>query len=107
MPEIQPSPKFRGGSINGEFPKFDQNQTRGHTSRLKDRASKGVVHVVDDDAPFQAVSGYLLTQAGYEVASYPSAEHLLDHLPKESVGCILMKVRMPGLSGLDLQERPE
>jgi FixJ family two-component response regulator len=105
MPEIQPSPKFRGGTINCEFPKFDQNQTRGHTSRLKDRASKGLVHVVDDDASFQTATGYLLKHAGYEVASYPSAEHLLDHLPKESVrGCILVKFRMPGLSGLDLQE---
>jgi FixJ family two-component response regulator len=65
-----------------------------------------VVHVVDDDASFQTATGYLLKQAGYEVASYPSAEHFLDHLPNESVrGCILLKVRMPGLSGPDLQER--
>ena len=65
-----------------------------------------VVHVVDDDASSQTATGYLLKQAGYEVASYPSAEQLLDHLPNESVrGCILLKVRMPGLSGPDLQER--
>jgi FixJ family two-component response regulator len=100
MPEIQPRPKFRGGTINGEFPKFDPNQTRG------ERLMQGVVHVVDDDASFQTATGYLLKQAGYAVTSYPSAEHLLDHLPNESVrGCILVKVRMPGLTGLDLQER--
>jgi FixJ family two-component response regulator len=66
----------------------------------------GVVHVVGGDASFQTATGYLLKHAGYEVASYPSAEHLLDHLPSESVrGCILLKVRMAGLSGPDLQER--
>ena len=60
----------------------------------------GVVHVVDEDASFQTATGYLLNQAGYEVASYPSAEHLLDHLPDDSVrGCILLKVRMVGLCG--------
>ena len=35
-----------------------------------------------------------------------SAEHLLDRLPSESVpGCILLDVRIPGLSGPELQER--
>jgi len=44
--------------------------------------------------------------AGYEVATYASAEHLLDRLPSESVpGCVLHDVRMPGLSGPELQER--
>jgi RNA polymerase sigma factor (sigma-70 family) len=63
-----------------------------------------VVHVIGDDATFQ--TEYVLKQAGYEVASYPSAQHFLDHLPNESVrGCILLKVRMPGLSGPELQER--
>ena len=45
-----------------------------------------VVHVVGGDASFQTATGYLLKQAGYEVASYPSAQHFLDHLPNESVG---------------------
>ena len=66
----------------------------------------GVVHVVDDDTSFQTATECLLKQAGYAVASYPSAEYFLDHLPNESVrGCILLKVRMPGLSGPELQER--
>jgi FixJ family two-component response regulator len=65
-----------------------------------------VVHVVGDDATFQTTTECVLKQAGYEVASYPSAQHILDHLPNESVrGCILLKVRMPGLSRPELQER--
>ena len=47
-----------------------------------------------------------LKYAGYEVATYASAEHLLERLPSESVpGCILLDVRIPGLSGPELQER--
>ena len=65
-----------------------------------------LVHVVDDDASFRTAMERLLTQAGYEVATYPSAQNLLDRLPSESVpGCILLDVRIPGLSGPELQER--
>ena len=47
-----------------------------------------------------------LKHAGYEVATYASAEHLLDDLPSESVrSCILLDVRIPELSGPELQER--
>ena len=47
-----------------------------------------------------------LKYAGYEVAAYASAQHLLDRLPSDSVpGCILLDVRIPGLSGPELQAR--
>jgi RNA polymerase sigma factor (sigma-70 family) len=47
-----------------------------------------------------------LKKAGYEVATYPSAQHFLDRLPSESeLGCILLDVRIPGLSGPELQAR--
>lgn len=47
-----------------------------------------------------------LKHAGYEVATYASAEHLLDRLPNDSVlGCILLDVRLPDLSGPELQDR--
>jgi FixJ family two-component response regulator len=66
----------------------------------------GFVHIVDDDASFRTAMERRLTKAGYEVAIYASAEHLLDCLPSDSVlGCILLDVRIPGLSGLELQER--
>ncbi len=67
---------------------------------------QGVVHIVDDDASFRTAIERRLTQAGYEVATYPSAHNLLDRLPSESVpGCILLDVRIPGLSGPELQGR--
>jgi FixJ family two-component response regulator len=65
----------------------------------------GFVHIVDDDASFRTAMERRLTKAGYEVATYASAEHLLDRFPSDSVlGCILLDVRMPGLSGPGLQE---
>jgi FixJ family two-component response regulator len=67
----------------------------------------GFVHIVDDDASFRTAMERRLKHAGYEVATYASAEHLLDRLPSDSVlGCILLDVRMiPGLSGPELQGR--
>jgi RNA polymerase sigma factor (sigma-70 family) len=66
----------------------------------------GVVHVVDDDASFRTAIERRLKKAGYEVETYPSAQHLLDRLPNESSpGCILLDVRIPGLSGPELQSR--
>jgi FixJ family two-component response regulator len=64
------------------------------------------VHVVDDDASFRTAIERRLKQAGYEVVTYPSAQHLLDRMPSESeMGCILLDVRIPGLSGPELQRR--
>jgi len=66
----------------------------------------GLVHIVDDDASFRTAIERRLRKAGYEVATYPSAQHLLDCLPNESeLACILLDVRIPGLSGPELQER--
>jgi FixJ family two-component response regulator len=66
----------------------------------------GTVHVVDDDASFRTAVERRLKKAGYSVATYPSALQLLDHLPDESQrGCILLDVRIPDLSGPELQER--
>jgi FixJ family two-component response regulator len=62
------------------------------------------VYVVDDDAAFRAAIERRLKKAGYEVACYPSAEAFLENLPSESeLGCVLLDVRMPGLSGPELQ----
>jgi RNA polymerase sigma factor (sigma-70 family) len=66
----------------------------------------GIVHVVDDDASFRTAIERRLKKAGYEVTTYPSAQHLLDRLPDENrPGCILLDVRIPGLSGPELQGR--
>jgi FixJ family two-component response regulator len=66
----------------------------------------GRVHVVDDDDSFRTAVERRLKLAGYQVATYPSAQQLLDARPDESEpGCILLDVRIPGLSGPELQGR--
>ena len=66
----------------------------------------GFIHVVDDDASFRTAIERRLKKAGYEVATYPSAQHLLDRLPDDNAaGCILLDVRIPGLNGPELQTR--
>src|SRR5206468_3126444 len=61
---------------------------------------------VDDDASFRTAMERRLKHAGYDVATYASAKHLLDHFPSDSVlGCILLDVQIPGLGGPELQAR--
>jgi RNA polymerase sigma factor (sigma-70 family) len=70
------------------------------------KALSVVVHVVDDDAAFRKSISRLLQAAGYEVASYESAQQLLDGLPPNiGPSCILLDVRLPGLTGPELQKR--
>jgi FixJ family two-component response regulator len=64
------------------------------------------VHVVDDDASFRVAIERRLKRAGYNVATYATAEQLLDRLPSnDTLGCILLDVQIPGLTGPELQER--
>ena len=64
-----------------------------------------IVHVVDDDASFRKAIARLLQASGYRVALYASADRLLAASPGAEPGCILLDVRMPGLSGPELQAR--
>lgn len=65
-----------------------------------------VIHIVDDDASFRTAMSRLLRSAGYEVVMYESGEQLLKRPPAElEAGCILLDVRIPGLSGPELQDR--
>ena len=67
---------------------------------------KASVHIVDDDASFASAMERRLKHAGYEVATYASAQHFLDRFPSEDTrSCILLDVRLPGLSGPELQSR--
>ncbi|MGY3587605.1 FixJ family two-component response regulator [Bradyrhizobium sp. USDA 4341] len=64
------------------------------------------VHIVDDDASFRRALERRLKLAGYRVATYASARQLLDQLPDdEEAGCIVLDVRIPGMSGPELQSR--
>lgn len=66
--------------------------------------ARPMVHVVDDDESMRSSLERLLGDAGYSVASYPSAEAFLDAAGPAMTGCILLDLRLPGASGLVLQE---
>jgi RNA polymerase sigma factor (sigma-70 family) len=63
------------------------------------------VFLVDDDPSVRKALTRLLRSAGYVVQGFPSARDFLDSADRshQSRGCLILDVRMPGLSGLDLQ----
>ncbi|MCC7414366.1 MAG: response regulator transcription factor [Gammaproteobacteria bacterium] len=62
-----------------------------------------MVYVVDDDEAVRASVSLLLRSVGLEVYSYPSARALLDDALPAACACLVLDVRMPGMSGLELQ----
>jgi len=67
--------------------------------------ARPVVHVVDDDDSWRTSVQRLMSAAGYDVALYESAERFLAAADLDAPGCVLLDVRMPGLTGLELQQR--
>lgn len=62
-----------------------------------------LVHVVDDDAAVRAALIRLLRAHDIAAHAYASGAELLESGDFDGVGCILLDVKMPGLSGLDVQ----
>jgi FixJ family two-component response regulator len=64
----------------------------------------GVVYVVDDDASVRRALARLIASAGLNVETFPSARAFLHHPLADRPACLVLDVRLPGESGLDLQE---
>jgi FixJ family two-component response regulator len=62
-----------------------------------------IVYVVDDDASFRKAVSRLLRTAGLEVEALASAQEFLEHPMADRPSCLILDVRMPGPSGMDLQ----
>ena len=62
------------------------------------------VYVVDDDVSVRESLGNLMRSVGLEVELFGSAAEFLDHPRGAAPGCLVLDVRLPGLSGLDLQK---
>ena len=65
-------------------------------------ASDATVFVVDDDMAVRRSLARLLRSAGLNVETFPSAREFLDRLPSAPAGCIVLDVRMPGMTGPEL-----
>lgn len=61
-----------------------------------------IIHVVDDDHSVRKAVSRLLTAAGYETKGYADSGEFLLALPITNPGCVVLDVRMPGPSGLEL-----
>jgi FixJ family two-component response regulator len=62
------------------------------------------VHIIDDDASFRRAVGRLLQAEGFAVREYTSAGEFLISSPEQHCGCILLDIRLPGPTGLELQD---
>lgn len=63
-----------------------------------------VIHIVDDDEAVRSALALLMKSVGLTARTYASADELLGGLDADRAGCLLVDVRMPGMSGLELQE---
>jgi FixJ family two-component response regulator len=61
------------------------------------------VFVVDDDPSIRAALKRLFQSVGVRCETFSSAQSFLNHRPGDQMGCLVLDVRLPGLSGLDLQ----
>jgi FixJ family two-component response regulator len=66
--------------------------------------SKAIVHIVDDDKAIRDSLGMLMKSVGFESKSYDSAEMFLDEADLYAPGCLVVDIRMQGMSGLELQQ---
>ena len=64
-----------------------------------------LVFVIDDDAAMRRSLENLISSVGLKVEGFPSAQEFLRRERPDVPGCLVLDVRLPGLSGLDLQKR--
>lgn len=64
---------------------------------------EAIVFVVDDDEPVREALKSLLRSVGWRVETFASAQEFLQRRRRDIPGCLVLDVRLPGLSGLDLQ----
>jgi FixJ family two-component response regulator len=66
---------------------------------------KGNIYVVDDDEAVRDSLQWLLEGKDYRVRCFDTAESFLSRYDPREVACLLVDIRMPGISGLELQDR--
>ena len=65
---------------------------------------KAIVFIVDDDASVRDSLRWLIESVQLQVQCFATAQEFLQGYQSQQTGCVVLDVRMPGLSGLDLQE---
>jgi two-component system response regulator FixJ len=62
------------------------------------------VYVVDDDDGMRRALSLLLNTVGYKTAAFADPKEFLDKFKTDAAGCLVLDIRMPGMSGLELQQ---
>jgi FixJ family two-component response regulator len=68
-------------------------------------AETPIIHIVDDDESMREVLASLLRSVAFSARAYPSVDAFLQAPRVEAPGCLILDVRLPGMSGLDFQSR--
>ena len=63
------------------------------------------VYVVDDDQAVRDSLRWLIESVGLHVKTFSNGQELLENVNESEISCLVLDVRMPGISGLDLQQR--
>jgi FixJ family two-component response regulator len=69
------------------------------------RESDALIAIVDDDASVREGLQSLIRSEGWRVETFASAQDFLDRLGAHAPSCLILDLQLPGLSGLDLQQR--
>lgn len=72
---------------------------------MSDHGHEQKVYIVDDDGASRQSIAAMLRSVGYSVEQFDSGTALLDRAAQGLSGCIILDVRMPGVSGLEVQKR--
>lgn len=64
-----------------------------------------IIYIVDDDDSVRRALGRLIRSEGLTSEAFASGELFLAGLPDDAHGCVVMDIRMPGLTGYDVQQR--
>jgi len=74
------------------------------TANKKTEDNQAMVHIVDDDEAVRKALSFLMRSVGLPAREYASAEEFIEKQPQLNIGCLLLDIRMPGMSGLQLLE---
>jgi len=65
----------------------------------------GVIAIVDDDEPLREALGSVMKAAGFATNTFATAEEFLESATRGETACLILDVRLPGMSGIELQKR--
>lgn len=72
---------------------------------MRNQGNAKIVAVIDDDEPVRTAIREMLRSAGFSTLAFASAEDFLKSGQQRHAACLIVDIRMPGMSGLELQAR--